>query len=625
MKSTAESSKLIDIGRHLSDSLPGKLYPLIEQPLEKVLSVSDLNSIYSSLSSHPQSHDFFSACLDLLQVGIVISDEDMQKVPEKGTLLAVGNHPFGGLDGIILGNLLTRRRKDVKLLGNYLLHMIPELHDSIIPVDPFQAQQSISKNLKPLKETIRFLKQGGALGIFPAGEVSHLQLNRARITDPSWTTHAAALIRHTRATVLPVYFEGRNSNLFHLAGLLHPRFRTAMLPRELTNKKKAEITVRIGSPIPFRHLSRFQSDQHLTDYLRLCTYILKNRAYNGKKRNPGTSLYLSKKGRPEKLIAPVSACRLSRELERLPPEQVLIKQHDSTVYVADSSQIPNALREIGRLREYAFRDVGEGTGKAIDLDRFDHHYKHIVLWNASTEEIVGAYRVGLTDSIMPVYGMRGLYTTTLFKYKGGFLESLSPALELGRSFISPHYQKKHNSLALLWQGIGTYVAQNPRYRILFGPVSISNDYHVVSRNLMLRFLKHTRTDYRMARFVKPRNPARHWQPLGLESRLLCSPCLTVEQVSGLISEIEQDRKGFPVLLRHYLRLNGTILCFNIDKRFSRSIDSLLVVDMLKSDPRLLKRFMGTDGYEAFRRYHEHSASPCEGHCAVLNETDRPPA
>ncbi len=604
MTGDSGSGKLIDIGKHIRGPVTSRFYNLIEQPFEKILSLDKLNRIYSEISSLTACTDaFFADCITCMNVSLDLTGGEIERIPDSGPLIVIGNHPFGALDGVILGALLTRRRDDVKLLGNYFLHRIPEIRKYIIPVDPFQQKKSTSFNITPLKEAIAWLRSDGALGVFPAGEVSHFQLTSRRVTDPQWSTHVASLVRRVKATVLPVYFDGQNSSLFQLMGLLHPRFRTIMLPRELIKKKHTSIKVRIGNPIPFRSLNHFETDRAMTEYLRLHTYFLGRRGRQPRLPDIGKKISFFRKTGNEPTIDPVAGDLLEREVGELDERNLLLRNGDFSVYFARSHEIPNILLEIGRLREITFREVGEGTGKACDIDRFDRYYLHLFMWDQSRRAVAGAYRLGATDHILSRYGKQGLYISTLFRLKRSFPANLGPALELGRSFICSHYQKKYNSLSILWRGIGEYVARNPQYKVLFGPVSISNDYQSMSKDMMIQFLRDSRRDPDLARYVQARHPARNRKIRELHK----NDELTVEHVSALISGIEQDGKGVPVLLRHYLKLNGTILSFNLDKAFSRVIDSLLVVDLRKTDERLLKRFMGQDGYHRFRQ-HDGSAS-----------------
>lgn len=281
------------------------------------------------------------------------------------------------------------------------------------------------------------------------------------------------------------------------------------------------------------------------------------------------------------------------EIGRLPGDQCLLKNGPFSVWLAESRQIPSVLEEIGRLREITFREAQEGTGRSSDLDRFDEHYRHLFLWHHEKAEVVGGYRLGFVDTIVREHGLEGLYTHSLFRFGPDLLRQLPPAIEFGRSFIRPEYQKKYNSLLLIWRGIGRLIAGFPRYQILFGPVSISRDYETVSRNLLVHFLKRHKFNDDLSRHVSPRQPYRAEEmKLGTDNELLSS-LSDIENVSLLISEIEKDGKGVPVLLKHYLKLNGKLLSFNVDTAFSDVVDGLLMVDLRETDPKLLKRFLGS--------------------------------
>jgi len=218
-------------------------------------------------------------------------------------------------------------------------------------------------------------------------------------------------------------------------------------------------------------------------------------------------------------------------------------------------------------------------------------------------ELVGAYRLGLTDMILDRFGPNGLYTTTLFKYKPKLISRLKHSIELGRSFIRPEYQKKSNCLSMLWQGIGRFLGQHHRYRILFGPVSISREYNALSKDLMVQFLRRSKLDPEFSRYVKPRKPHRGKSLKRTYKKSLPDSLRDIEDVAFLISEIESEGKGIPILLRHYLKLNASLLSFNVDKKFSDVIDGLVFVDLTKTDIKILKRFMGEDAFQRFAAYH----------------------
>ena len=605
--------KLIDLKAIVRHPLQRALLALLGSPIERALSFAALNEVHARAGqlTAGTGGGFFHAVLEVLRVDYVLSAEDHDRIPTSGPLVIVANHPFGGLEGIILGDLMMALRPDVRVLGNFLLQQIGELRDCVIPVNPFGRRDATRTNARALREAIRWLRGGGALVTFPAGEVSHLKLRRRQLTDPPWSRHVAAMIRHSQATALPIFFPGRNSTLFQALGLLHPRLRTVLLARELMKKSTRTIEMHVGRPMPWRRLSGFEDDELLTRYLRFNTYFLRHCSVRRRRRPRRRARARRTAPAPEPVIAPLSAGVLEKEIASLPADRLLAESGDLGCYTTRAAETPAMMREIGRLREITFRQVGEGTGNAVDLDRFDAFYDHLFIWNRAGRELVGAYRLGPADVIVDRHGPKGLYTSTLFKFKPAFLARLRGGVELGRSFIRVEYQKKHSGLSLLWKGIGAYILRSPHYHILFGPVSISEDYQAVSRNLMVQFLRQNKLDAEYARYVRPRHRYRAGRAGALDRRALRSTVRNIEDVSLLISSIEKDGKGIPILLRQYLNLNATICCFNLDRDFSNVVDGLIIVDLTRTDQRLLKRFLGPEGAETFldRRQATEGAEP----------------
>ncbi len=600
------ADELIDL-REALPLLRRAPFSALVAPLERALGFARINEIHRlSRSTADEGPDYFRHILELLDVTYELPEGDLPRIPAKGPVIVVSNHPFGCVDGIILLRILSQLRDDSKILGNFLLDRIPKVGAWSIPVDPFGGKDAARRNLASMRAALDHLKGGGLLGTFPGGTVSHFHPGEMRVTDPAWNRHVAALVRKSGATVVPVYFSGHNSFLFQLAGLLSAAFRTALLGCETVNKAGRKLHLRIGRPIPFSRLKDFESDEQLTGFLRVSSYLLRNRLSD---RAHPVSIEPST---GETIVAPLPQEHLALEVARLPLDNLLLEQGDLAVYVAPAAAIPHVLHEIGRLREITFREVGEGTGKPIDIDRFDNHYHHLFLWNRAENDIVGAYRLCKVDRVLATLGPAGLYTRTLFKYRPGFLENLGPAIEMGRSFIVSRYQQKHNSLSLLWKGIGEIVNRDPDYKILFGPVSITQEYNRLSKNLLVRFMVEKLRHPRLSRFVRASNPFRGIHLMGVSKEDIAESVRSIEDVSALISEIEEDGKGIPVLLRQYLRMNALLLSFNVDKNFSNALDGLMIVDLSETDPRLLKRYLGDEGLRRFQEHHSLSVSVSKG-------------
>ncbi len=278
---------------------------------------------------------------------------------------------------------------------------------------------------------------------------------------------------------------------------------------------------------------------------------------------------------------------------------------------AYAEQVPLIMLEIARLRELTFREVEEGSGRARDLDSFDTYYRQLFLWDrGEAGDYRGRLSLVLSDEVLRDLGPSGFYTSTLFKFKPEFFETLNPAIELGRSFIVSEYQRKQASLALIWRGLGRFIALNPRYKTLFGPVSINPEYQALSKDLIVQFLRTHSLTRNLSLLVIAQAPAPPKPNCGVRKKSVekASTC-DIDDISALISEIETDKKGVPVLLRHYLKLNGRIISFNEDPEFGSCLDGLIIVDLLKSDPRLLKAHMGAEGAEQFLSYHKQVSEP----------------
>jgi len=584
-----------------ADPLRRSLQWAARPAVERALALPALNNIYAQIQGWVgDERHFADKALDALGVRYRVREDELALIPKQGPLVVVANHPFGGIEGMVLCSLLRRvRPDDTKLLANYLLAAIPELRDTFFFVDPFGTPAAAKRNLASMRGAIDHVKAGGCLGVFPAGEVSHLKLRRRTIDDPPWSKTVGKIVQRTGATVVPVFFHGRNSALFQIAGLLHPRLRTAMLPREMLKKKRGRIRLRIGNPLPDKRVASFADPEALTSYLRVRTYVLKPERWRDRRADDAPAA-----AGQQPVIDPLPRELLVDELAALPAEHKLLSSRDMDVYIAPMDRLPNMIREIGRVREVAFRKVGEGTGKPLDLDRFDQTYQHLIVWDRAQHQVVGAYRLGQTDRILPRHGVEGLYTATLFHFKRKLLEQINPALELGRSFVHPDYQRSFAPLMLLWQGIGHYVVREPRYRHLFGTVSISADYTSMTKQLLMSFLEaHNNALPKIAKLAKAKNPPRRRPPRGWEAQEFSTTVRDVGEVNELIADLEADGKHMPVLLRQYLKLNGKLLGFNIDPDFGNVLDGLMLFDITEIPRPILRKYLTKEGAASFLAYH----------------------
>ncbi|HXP88330.1 MAG TPA: GNAT family N-acyltransferase [Bryobacteraceae bacterium] len=550
----------------------------------------------------PPGERFFHRLLENLHMRYDCDAEDVQRIPRTGPVILTANHPFGFAEGVLLGALLDEIRPDFRFMANSLLLAVPQLRDYLIPLNPYGGPEAVRENRTSLRRAIECLQTGELLVAFPAGDVATFQFARLGIHDREWTGTVARLARKTNASVLPVFFHGANSAAFHVAGLVHERLRTVLLPREFLNKQDQSIRISIGGIIRPERLAQIGDIGAATEYLRSRTVLLESRENSAA---AGWNLgNLAPRPAPAMIAVPQESALMEQEVSGLMPAQCLVRAGEYAVCVAPAQQIPHTLLEIGRLREITFRRAGEGTGRPADLDACDPHYEHLFLWNEEKREVAGAYRLAKIDEILARHGLHGLYTSTLFRLEPGFYESIHPALELGRSFVRPEYQKSYLPLLLLWKGLGQYVARNPQYRILFGPASISDTYSPASRTLMVSFLKARHRNEHLAGYVQPRKQFRIRNLTGCHPDNFSALLENLDELSEVVADLEPDHKGLPILLQHYLNLGGQVLDFNVDRKFSNCIDGLVLVDLAKAKRRQLERYMGKVDAERFLQQHE---------------------
>ena len=604
MFSRSEKEEIFSLTKKDSNGVRRNILKILCSPIEHLLSLKSCSKVYDQFSDIEDSPQFLEGVLTALDISPVLAPEEIKNIPIKGGVVVVANHPYGAIEGIILAKLLRSVRPDVKIMANFLLGRIPQFANMLISVDPFENKQAIRKNLRPIRDAIRWVKNGGILMVFPAGEVSHMHLKKREISDPAWSPVIAQIIRKASVPVVPVFFKGANSPLFQTLGMIHPMLRTALLARELMNKRRKKIHLKIGKMIPFRRLKRFETNNDLIDYLRWRTYLLRKGIQSRTVFRNHAFTPLKKVTKP--VISPQPTSLMKKEIECLPDHQLLVQSGDFQVWQASADQIPETLIEIGRLREVNFRAASEGTGEPLDIDRFDDLYIHIFIWNTQQNEIVGAYRIGCTDRLIKDAGTKRLYTATLFHSSKTFYDTIGPALELGRSFVRMEYQKSYAPLLLLWKGIGSFIAKHPQYRMLFGPVSISNDYSNLSKKLIATTLLNHNQAKDIASMIRPKT-APKFKPVRIPGFNFTRGQRffhDIEEVCAVIADIELEVKTIPILLKHYMNLGGQLLAFNMDKSFNNCMDGLILVDLLKTEPKTLKRYMGEEGINSFYDYHQ---------------------
>ncbi|WP_432222579.1 GNAT family N-acyltransferase [Flavobacterium sp. TMP13] len=542
--------------------------------LMKVLKISTLNKIYDR-NKHLEDVTFISAVLDDLKIKFEIPEEDFKRLPKDGAYITISNHPLGGVDGLLLLKLMLEREPNFKIIANFLLHRIEPMKKYIMPVNPFENHKDAKSSLIGIKETLRHLKDGKPLGIFPAGEVSTYADGKL-VVDRPWEEGAIKLIRKANVPVVPIYFHAKNSRLFYILSRLNGTLRTAKLPSEVLTQKNRIIKVRVGKPISVAEQNEIENFDDYSEFLRRKTYMLANPFEKEHKLLHAPSLKIPRS--PKQIVTATDQNKIEAEVKTLRDNDCrLLQSKNYEVFFADAKAIPNILHEIGRLREITFREVGEGTNESIDIDKFDQYYHHMFLWDEDAKKIAGAYRMGLGSEIYPKYGIAGFYLNDLFRFEPELNDMMQNSIEMGRAFIIKQYQQKPMPLFLLWKGIIHTTLRYPEHKYLIGGVSISNQFSDFSKSLMIEFMKSNYYDPYIAQYIHPKKAYKVKLKDADKDFIFDEAESDLNKFDKIIDELEPGNLRLPVLIKKYIKQNARVIAFNVDPLFNNAIDGLMYI------------------------------------------------
>ena len=530
-----------------------------QKSLLKRLFYEDEFQQFAAAHCHLKGLDMVEQVLEHLDILCTVSARDLEQIPEHGPLVIIANHPTGTLDGLALLYAVSRVRRDVKVVTNRMLTHLEPLSSLFIPVDNMGGRTAKSS----LVQMEQHLQNAGVLIFFPAGEVS--RPTRKGIRDKKWHSGFIKLAGKLRVPLLPVHIQAHNSLLFYASTLVSPTLSMLLLMQQMFRRRHSQLPIKIGQQIAWHHWhsatlsSREMAEQCRQHVMRLGKGV------------PGVFKTQCAIARPE------DRATLKRALAQA---ESLGKTSDGkTIYLWQRNGQEDAplLRELGRLREIAFRAVEEGSGKRRDTDCYDDDYLHLILWDEEDLEIVGAYRFMPTAMQIEKRGVEGLYSYSLFHYDDKMQDVLAHGIELGRSFIQPRYWGRRG-LDYLWSGIGAYLARYPHYRYLFGPVSISGGLPPAARDLLVAF-------YRLwFPATHPLAASRQPYPASLPDVLAQFGGVDyVDDLTKLKSLLGNLGCGIPPLYKQYSELcepgGVQFIDFGSDPAFNNCVDGLVLVDL----------------------------------------------
>jgi putative hemolysin len=533
--------------------------------LDRLLGIKKMDMLYRKHKMQGLSkEDFSDRLIQILELDIHGKEELQRKIPKTGPVVIASNHPFGGIEGVILARIIGEVRPDLKVLANRGLGIFKEISDYFIFTNPLSPNDP--KNGPSLRQCVKHVQSQGALLIFPAGKVSYYQKAKSGISEHLWNKLVGRLVSIDQCQYVPIFINGENSPSFYRIEKVYFKLRMLLLGRELLNKTGAKIVINTGSAIQEK---QFDKQLNHTDKAMLCRALSYAQDQRWRYQWPADAVI----GQLP-IIEEIKTEQLVSEVEALPSEQLLLENKDYSVYFGYQSQLPSVVQEIARLREIVFRMHNEGSGQAIDTDEFDATYTHLFIIKKVNHQIVGAYRIGFTDKLTEKRGPAGLYLHKMFNFK-------------------PEMQGSYQGLLLLWKGIGRLAAKFPQYRTLYGTVSISKLFDPRSVKLIAQAF----VDNKSATQVEPVTSFEFDSHREIDE--LAQKVNLREQLTAFLTSIEEDGKDIPVLARQYLKMGATFHALGIDKSFNHTPGLLLSVHFPSAPEKLLKLYVGED-YKAYR-------------------------
>ena len=556
-------------------------YPIVSAVM-RLAKINKVNDLYDKIKDL-EGQEFFDKLLEELNVKYLAFQEDLAKIPKTGPFILVSNHPLGALDGVIMCKILTEIRPDFKVMGNFLLTKIKPMEPYVISVNPFEKRKEAYSSMSGMREALKHLSDGGCLGIFPAGEVSNKNNEYNEILDKEWQEPALKLIKKAQVPVVPMYFHAKNSKLFYNVSKIHPDLQTLLLPSEMVNKREKPIKIRIGRPVTPKILNEYETPKELGEFLRKKVYMMKSYFEDRKSVAEFLKVKNLNISPKEEVVVqniidetPLAEILADRENLRKKEGKMLFSNGDYEVYFTKFDEIPAMMREIGRQRELTFRSVGEGTNLPFDLDEYDKHYHHLILWDNVAQKIAGAYRMALGSEVMKKHGIKGFYTNSLFDFDQELHPFFKKVIEMGRAYISIEYQQKPLPLFLLWRGIVHVCLRNPEHKFLMGGVSISNRFSDFSKSLMIEFMRSHYFDPVVAQYVHPKNDYKVYLSERDKSLFFEGLDDDLNKFDKLIDDFEPEMR-LPVLIKKYIKQNAKVVAFNVDPNFNDAIDGLMYI------------------------------------------------
>lgn len=595
------STKLLDLDKflhHMNIRLPS----FIKKMGMRLLAVNRINQLYAELTTEHTNDllNFFSRAQQKLQLTMVGKQQLIERIPTNDSLLVIANHPTGIAEIVLLLNTLMSIRTDIKILGNFLVNPDDQLADLFIPINPFS--QDYQTNLHSLIIAKRHLQSGHCLIIFPAGEVANPQPQLRKVFDPPWQKTFVELAILTKSPIVSVNIQANNPWWFYAAGKVHPRLRTALLPKMLFTQKNQPFTFHCSHPIKlFGELSKMPAEQ-LNDWLYYLNY-----AQSYLEQSPNTRMVATEIIKRDNIKEMPDENKILTEINQLRDKNKLLFDIGRySVFVSAGKEIPQLMDAISIKRERAFREKNLGTGLAYDRDQFDEHYQQIIIWDNRKQQIAGGTRFQFFSHTDWATDFNQSYLSTIFKINPANLPNEN-FTELGRTFISKSYQHSPLILSFIWRGLSRMMADDPRVlRYIIGVTSLSREsMNPATSELFFAYLNKKNASLPVwAKEFEPFHPFQHASKLNPVTKPLIENIHSFKQLSATIAAIHGKENDFPSLFTNYESLGCHFGQLSIDPNFSNCVDVLSIFDIADAHFEKAKFYIAPDDLDHIKGINE---------------------
>lgn len=567
--------------------------------VEQVVGVKKINHIMEDIGRPwPDANAIIDLLFDQLNIQWKIENPSVLEGLSDKPKVFVANHPYGLPDAFALFQLLTQYRSNIRIFANKLLEATQLNEPRLLFVDPFGSAKSRGQNRQSIASALKHLRNGGDLALFPGRICSHLKTSDWTISDSEWTDQVRKFVEVSGGEMVPLYISGRNSMMFNISGLIHPRIRTYMLLREFL-KGGHDFTFRVGEPVAARQITRISRSMSVGAFSRSLVYALKT----GAPSLPDIPelITLSLRNEQEANTASRKSVAISGKqvLKQLEKHEVLVKQNGYTVFQSENGACDELIDIICEVRFAAYSSQTNVSDPSELKDHYDDFYNHLLLWDDEKQTMVGVYRYTLPNPTTKLVSSDNLVTSSIFELGSEFKNLLPNSMELGRAAILPEYQKSYSPLMLLWRAILEVPKQNKQIKYLFGPVTMGQNFNPVSRELLRRFVMRHWRDEAMDGFIKPIVELDLDIPREVSIKQLEEGCTDYSKLGNIVSGFEAGHRSLPVLFRHYANVGCKYIGFGEWKELDRATTGITILNLDNISRSLITRYFGDEGAKEF--------------------------